>query len=84
MVSREKLAQAMRSNPRGDWSISDVKRLCAIYGIVVRSPGGGSHYVLSHPGQRHLLTVPARRPIKPVYIRKLLAFIDGLDGETDS
>jgi hypothetical protein len=30
-----------------------------------------------------VLTMPARRPIKPVYIRKLIAFIDAVTGSTD-
>jgi hypothetical protein len=38
--------------------------------------GGGSHYKISHPNQREILTIPSRRPIKPVYIRELVKFID--------
>jgi len=36
------------------------------------------------PAMADLLTVPFKRPIKPVYIRKLVAFIDEVkrhDGE---
>jgi hypothetical protein len=36
---------------------------------------------VKHPSSRIILTIPARRPIKPVYIRKLLRYIDS-DGAT--
>jgi hypothetical protein len=41
--------------------------------------GGVSHYKVSHPAAREILTIPHRRPIKPVYIRKLVKLIDGLE-----
>jgi hypothetical protein len=31
---------------------------------------------VSHPSQRDILTIPARRPIKPIYIRRLVEFLD--------
>lgn len=30
------------------------------------------------PGEEAILTIPAKRPIKPVYIRKLLAMLEGI------
>jgi hypothetical protein len=61
------------------WSIADVERICRAYGVRCTSPsGGGSHYKISHPSQREILTVPFRRPIKPVYIRKLVRFVDAV------
>lgn len=42
--------------------------------------GSGSHYKVGHPSQAEIVTIPARRPIKPVYIRKLVAFIRRLGG----
>lgn len=38
--------------------------------------GGSSHYKVAHPKIGEKLTVPFKRPIKPIYIRKLVAFID--------
>jgi hypothetical protein len=73
------LLDAMRRNPAGDWSIGDVERVCQSHGVRCAAPsGGGSHYKVSHPSQREILTVPFRRPIKPVYIRKLVRFIDSV------
>ncbi len=40
--------------------------------------GGGSHYKVSPPSRRAILTVPFRKPIKPVYIRKLVRFIEAV------
>ena len=74
------ILQRMRSNPSLDWSVSQCRQ-----GVPrVRDPGvlplghGGSHFKVSHPSQREILTVPFRRPIKPVYIRKLVRFIDAV------
>jgi hypothetical protein len=38
--------------------------------------GGGSHYKVSHPSMARIVTVPFRRPIKPIYIRLVVRFID--------
>lgn len=70
------LLDRMRSNPAGDWTIGDIERLCRSYGIDCRSPsGGGSHYKIAHAEIADILTIPARRPIKPKYIRLLVSFV---------
>ncbi len=69
----------MRSSHAGDWTIGDVEAVCRDHGVICRPPrGGGSHYKVSHPSQRDILTIPSRRPVKPVYIRKLVRFIDAV------
>jgi hypothetical protein len=69
----------MRASPRAGWTISDVEAVCAAFGVACWPPrGGGSHYKISHRGMREILTIPARRPIKPIYVRKLIAFIDAV------
>ena len=75
------ILERMRSNPSSDRTVSDVERVCRPYGIrCTPPPGGGSHFKVSHSSQREILTVPFRRPIKPVYIRKLVRFIDAVRG----
>jgi hypothetical protein len=76
----------MQVNPAGDWSIADVEAVCREYGIRCAPPsGGGSHYKVSHPSRRDILTIPSRRPVKPVYIRKLVRFVDAVAGlESDA
>jgi hypothetical protein len=65
----------MRRNPR-DWRIEDLKVLADQMGID-HDQGGTSHVVFRHPTAGRL-SVPARRPIKPVYIRLFLDLIDRL------
>jgi len=85
MSKADKLLQRMRHNPAGDWSIRDVERLCKAMGWACLPPtGGGSHWKVSVPGHEAILTIPAKRPIKPVYIRKLLELAKDVgDGEAD-
>lgn len=64
----------MAANPKGDWSIEDVLALCEAWGISFRR-GGGSHCTVSHPTQPEILTIPANRPIKSIYIRRLVEFV---------
>lgn len=73
------LLDQMRRNPAADWTISDVEGACARYGVRCIPPsGGGSHYKVSHPSQQTILTIPRARPVKPVYVRKLVKFIDSV------
>lgn len=67
--------------PVANWTIRDVELVCRENGVWCSPPtGGGTHYKLSHPASRDILTIPARRPIKPVYIRKLVRLIEALGG----
>jgi hypothetical protein len=77
LAGADKLLDRMRANPR-DWRIDDVARLCAGFGIACAAPRKGSHYKVSHEAMPMILTIPAHRPIKPVYIRDLVAFIDSV------
>jgi len=75
MPTADKIVARMQSNPR-DWRIEDLKVVAKSLGIDY-DRGGTSHVVFRHPtGGR--LSVPARRPIKPVYIRLFLELIDRL------
>lgn len=77
MARGEKLLAQMRANPR-DWRISDVETLSHAFGLDFDHPSGGSHYGISDPTQSAHLTVPFARPIKPVYIRQLVRFVDAV------
>lgn len=57
-----------------DWRIEDLTTIADSLGVAHRSTGG-SHVVFRHPHCSHL-TVPARRPIKPIYIRLFLELIE--------
>jgi len=71
--------EAMRRNPASDWTIADVEAICREHGIFCEPPrGGGSHFKIGHPAMAEKLTIPFRRPIKSVYIRKLVTFVDAV------
>lgn len=71
----------MRANPR-DWRIQDIEQVCSAHGISCTAPAKGSHYKVKHSTQEEILTIPRDRPIKPVYIRKLVRFVDAVIGAT--
>lgn len=78
-----KRLERMRRHPQSDWTINDVTALCREFRISCEPPrGGGSHYKIYHPAMTEILTLPFKRPIKPVYIRRLVAFVTTV-GERD-
>lgn len=75
MSRTEKRLQKMRQNPR-DWRIEDVQAVADSLGIDWLHDGG-SHIVFRSPVGEHL-TIPAHRPIKPIYISKFLALTENM------
>lgn len=78
MTAAAKILGRMRNNPTG-WRIEDLKTVADRFNIEYRQPG------TSHITFRHIsgakLTVPARRPIKRVYVKKFLGLIDEVGHE---
>ena len=74
VTSAERLLRRMKANPGGDWTPSHVRTLARAYGVTVRQRAT-SHAVLTNARGRHL-TIPMHKPIKPVYIRHLVALIE--------
>ncbi len=74
MGTAEKLLENMRHNPH-DWRIENLVTVAGKYGIEIRNHGG-SHYIFSYPGVELAVSVPAHRPIKPVYIKQFIVLID--------
>jgi HicA toxin of bacterial toxin-antitoxin, len=79
MAGADKLLERMRANPR-DWRIEDIAAVCNAFGIACAAPRKGSHYKVKHESMAEILTVPAHRPIKPVYVRELVKFVDAVRG----
>lgn len=75
-MNDDALLEQMRANPRADWAIADVERLCRRFGIKITAPRRGSHYKVRDGTTGTTLTIPARRPIRAVYIRALVALVD--------
>ena len=78
MNKRLKLLERMRANPRGDWTIQNMQTVAREFGITIRPPKRGDHYTASHPDLEEILTIPARRPIKPVYVKRFVSMIDSI------
>jgi predicted RNA binding protein YcfA (HicA-like mRNA interferase family) len=78
MSTIEKLREKMQNNPQ-NWRIEDAERLAKSFGFDCGS-GKGSHRIFYHPRLTERLSIPAKRPVKPVYIRKLLDLIEELEG----
>lgn len=75
-VAAGKLLQKMRRNKTG-WRIEELQTVAEENSVEWRRPGrGGSHVIFSAPGVREIVSVPSRRPIKPIYIKQFLALFD--------
>ena len=63
----------MRRNPR-DWRIGQLQTVAEAYDVTWVHEGGSHCTFRTAKGEK--LTVPAKRPIKPVYIRQFIDLID--------
>ena len=80
IVAAGKTLQKMRKNRMG-WRIEELQAVAEENSVEWRRPGrGGSHLIFSAPGVREIVSVPAKRPIKPVYIKRFVALIDAVGG----
>lgn len=76
MSKKVQIIEKMRKNPM-DWDISDLEVVADHFGISVRK-GKGSHVSFSHANWVEILTVPAHRPIKPIYIKRFMLLLDAM------
>ena len=63
----------MKDNPTGDWTIENCQSLAGYHEIRYEHDGG-SHCVFDF-GEISL-SIPAKRPIKAVYIKQFVALIE--------
>jgi hypothetical protein len=56
--------------------MDDLKALAARHGLDWRQPGT-SHVTFSCANGAHL-TVPAHKPIKPIYVQRFVVLLDGI------
>ena len=75
MAASETL-EKMRKHPSG-WRIQDLQAIAEGNSVEWRRPGrGGSHVIFSAAGVREIVSVPSKRPIKPIYVKQFVALID--------
>lgn len=67
----------MRRDPRNNWTTDDIVFVGRGVGLICKPPANGSHYVVWQPKIDGLLTIPARRPIKPFYIMLFVQLVEG-------
>ena len=67
----------MRNNPR-DWRIEDLKTIADKMGLKYRQPG--TSHVTFRTKTGKMLTVPAKKPIKPIYIKLFIGLLDEITG----
>jgi len=80
MSTAQKLIQAMTNNPR-DWTIDQVHTVAKASGLTVHCPGGSHHIVRNASGAK--ISIPAHRPIKEIYIKKLIRLIKTGKGDNE-
>lgn len=73
---KNKLLEQMRANPKGDWKLSDIETVSKRNGLQCVAHKRGSHHSVWSPLLEGQLTIPARRPIKAVYIKNFIAMCD--------
>jgi predicted RNA binding protein YcfA (HicA-like mRNA interferase family) len=80
MTQADKRLKKMRQNPR-DWRIEDIQTVADRHGIEW-DHDGGSHVIFRSPYGEHI-SIPAHRPIKPIYITKFLELVDSVQETND-
>ena len=73
MTTIDKRLKKMQANPK-DWRIEDLQAIADSLGIEYRSTGGS--HVVFRCVQYCYVTVPAKRPIKPVYIKQFIELVE--------
>ncbi|MDR2710495.1 MAG: hypothetical protein LBB65_04040 [Burkholderiales bacterium] len=74
MNAATKLFTAMQANPR-DWRIEQMQTVAGQYGLTWKHEWTSHCYFKRVDGAA--LSVPAHRPIKPVYVRQFVKMIKG-------
>ena len=74
MNTATKLLKAMLNNPL-DWQLAQLQTVARQHGIEWRHEGTSHCVFVRNDGKT--LPVPARRPIKPIYIKKFLELVEG-------
>jgi len=79
MDRADKILNKMKQNPDG-WRIQDIETVAKRYNLQVRKPTG-SHVIIKQKGQYDKVSIPAKRPIKTIYIKQFIKLIEKLEGK---
>lgn len=75
MGKAEKRLLKLKQNPK-DWRIEDLKVVASQFGIDCKQPGTSHVTFRAKNGSK--LTVPAKKPIKPIYVKQFVILIEEL------
>ncbi len=75
MSQKDKKLERMKNNPR-DWRIEDLVPIANEFGLEFRKSKTGSHVTFFHSDFPDILTIPAKKPIKPIYVKEFTALIE--------
>jgi predicted RNA binding protein YcfA (HicA-like mRNA interferase family) len=82
MSKRAKLRERIAKNAK-NISFEDLRTLLETYGFKLTRTKGSHHSFVGRVGGRSvLLTVPYRRPLQTIYVKKALALIEQIESET--
>lgn len=80
MSKLEKILSKMRNNPH-DWRIDDIKKIADKYSIKYHQPA--TSHVTFRTTSGNKVTIPAHKPIKAIYVKLFLEFIDNSGGTNE-
>lgn len=66
--------ERMKRNPKGDWRLDELKSIANRLGVEYVQPGT-SHCAFRF-NSLSKVTVPARKPIKPIYVKQFVKFVE--------
>ena len=72
--SSKALNKLLSGSSDNSFTLEQLSRVLLRLGFEQRAPKG-SHYTFVHPEVRDILTIPKRKPLKPIYVRKARAII---------
>ncbi len=77
MSKKDKLLQKLRNNPT-NVKFETLQTLLLHIGFSERAPrGGSSHYTYTF--RNHIITIPKHKPVKTIYVKKVLAILQDLN-----
>ncbi len=77
MSKKDKLLQKIRNNPT-NVKFETLQSLLTYYGFSERVPkGGSSHHTFTYG--EYIITVPKKKPVKSIYVKKVLSILEDLD-----
>lgn len=76
MSKRDKRLRKIRNNPK-NVSFDELQTILLSFGFELDRVTGSHHvFFIETDDERKILTVPFRRPVKPVYVKKAVQLID--------